>query len=252
MKKKIIIIILTLIALIAVIVGIYFSLQKNVKLITAITNYAKAYDPFLGDFQGIDYNYTFDDPFLGGFNDNYYDDPFLGGFNDNNYDDPFLGGFDNNYNEGSFLAQPNRPGYTTSTNWNIVQDYWKLPINNYWPEVPGTTYVQGDYWIPKDLSGRQVYCLEPGAHINYYYQAGYSDSAEYQSTGYYDLPIAAAYIVSADNRGYGGVESWAQKQQALWNLRKNGLNNLYDSGYSSYGFIESDSISEHDKRIKCL
>lgn len=206
MKRKIITATLILVTVALVIIGVYFSLEKNVKLITACVNFLRAYDPYLGE----DYYYPIVEEDFG------------------------------------------RPGYTTNAgSWNIKKDYWKLPIDNYWTEVPGTYYVQGEYWIPKDTEGgRQVYCLEPGAHINYYYEPGYSDSAVYYTTGYYDLPIAAAYIISAESGS--NVSAWAEKQQALWNLRWNGLNNLYDSGRSSYGFIESYDTSEHDRRIKYI
>lgn len=230
MRKKVIIATLITVAVLIVTIGVYFSFEKYVTKENVGLYFTKTYDLYSGRR-----------------NSGSGDVIIIGG-DDGSGDVIIIGGDDNENGE----AQTGRPGYTLDAgDWYIqIGTPWKLPNIN--SNVPDNNYVQGKYWIPK-YANMKVYCTEPGIVINYWKVEGKQDSAVYKSTGYYDLPVAAAYIVSAENYGTEEEEIWFEKQQALWNLRNNSLggyplNKIYADGYHDYALIETDNKSSHDKR----
>ena len=134
-----------------------------------------------------------------------------------------------------------------------------------WEAIYGYTSYGVPYY--KDF---QIYCMEPGAAITYKYDIRYETAkAEdgkrytkyrghasvphngkttppvYSVIGKYDLPPAAAYIVSDEPIG-----KWSEKKQnAIWNLRDgvyyNSETGKYEQGDN--GIIGSGTDTKHDK-----
>ena len=111
------------------------------------------------------------------------------------------------------------------------------------------------------LPGYQIYCINPGSPIKFDYQIRYADALKlvgksytidcgqcaekpndgektppvFVPVGTYDLPVAAAYIVSDEPIGEWSVE----KQRAIWNLRDE---TIHDGKDDSYEVADGDMI----------
>ena len=129
---------------------------------------------------------------------------------------------------------------------------------------PGSFWASSanSYGIP-NVSGYQIYCINPGSPLSYKQTITYADAAKhigewhviacrdngcaskqdegemtlplYTEAGTYDLPVAAAYIVSDEPIG-----EWSEeKQRAIWNLRDT---SIHDSSTDEYEDADENMI----------
>ena len=200
MKKKISLITLITLMFLLIVIGICISIQRNIKFITATENFAKAYELYSNDNKTSTWEFDMTNSLFNGklsnINTNLSDVTYASSYSSlNNFPDYW-----------DFLTYGG--GMYCSNNWN--------PNGYGWPVQPG-------YFIPI-YGGYQIYCLEPGAGIEYSNLPPDTRPAVYHKIGIRNLPPAVAYIIS-------GGGSWVDKQQALWKL--------YYYQHLNDGFIQS-------------